>query len=189
MIDEHLKLLNLEVTEGYVGKNQCQMILDSVSKLKNINYVLEIGFNAGHSAAFFLQNLPSLKSFISCDICSHDYCEPLAKKLKQTFPSTFHFLKGDSKFMLQAFHESHPNLKFDLIFIDGSHNFFNVFLDILYVKNLCHENTILLIDDYAEEVKEVVDIYVMLGLLEITKNFQSEEVDQTFRQWIEAKFI
>lgn len=189
MIDEFLKSENIVVDEGYIGQNQGHAILDNLQDTSNIKSVLEIGFNAGHSALFFLQHLSKLQLFLSCDVCHHNYSEAIGKKLEKEFLGIFHFLKGDSKLMLQAFYKTHPKMKFDLIFIDGSHEFMNIFLDLLYVKALCHEKTIVLIDDYHSQVKEAVDMFVMLGALEIVKSFETQESDGSSRSWIRAKFI
>lgn len=188
-MDKFLASRNVIVEEGYIGEKQSQLILKALPAIEEIKFVLEIGFNAGHSALFFLKHLSKMKLFLSCDICDHNYCEPIAKELETSFSGIFHFLKGKSSLMLQAFYKTHPHLKFDLIFIDGSHEFMDVFLDILYSKQLCHEKTIVLIDDYHSQVKEAVDIFVMLGYLKIINNFETQESDGSMRCWIEAKFM
>lgn len=189
MIDEYLISQNMVVNEGYIGKNQSQAILESIKSQRPIKYVLEIGFNAGHSALFFLQNLEDLKLFISCDIGFHTYTESVAKQLEKQYPDIFCFLKGDSEFMLQAFRKTHPEIKFDLIFIDGAHDYKHAFLDILYCKSLSHDQTIVLIDDSINEVKKAVDLFVMMGCLDIISQKQTLEEDGSYRYWIEARFI
>ena len=63
---------------------------------------LEIGFNAGHSAAMVLSSFPQarVKSF---DICAHAYVDPNAKLLEAKFgPGRFGLTCGDSRMSIPA---------------------------------------------------------------------------------------
>lgn len=107
--------------------------------------MLEIGFNAGHSAFMWLTLFPELK-FHSVDICKHNYTLSHMKKLKEAFGDRFTYGKGDSKVMNVNFVKH-----FDLVFIDGDHSYEGILGD----YNLCDKakSPWILIDDYRSGLK------------------------------------
>ena len=56
--------------------------------------------------------------------------------------------KGDSKVTVPKFIEENPNLKMDLIFIDGGHSLENIKTDWNNVQPLIYEKTVIVFDDY-----------------------------------------
>jgi predicted O-methyltransferase YrrM len=63
------------------------------------------------------------------------------------FPNRHILIEGDSNESVPNFQKENPIVKFDLIFIDGNHRFNQAFNDIINMKELAHENTIVIIDD------------------------------------------
>src|SRR5205807_347457 len=80
--------------------------------------LLEIGFNAGHSALLALTH--SEVSVTAIDDGSHGYTEPAAEHLRQAFPGRFAFFKSDSRTMLALARELHLGAH-DIVHIDGGH--------------------------------------------------------------------
>ena len=145
-ITSFLKQKGFEIIEGY--SQQCpQQTHDLIylTKTSNIS-VMEIGFNGGHSAETFLKNNNSL-TLTSFDLGFHDYV-PVAKEyIDITFPNRHTLVLGDSRETLPKFIKNNPDKKFDVIFIDGGHDYEVASTDMTNCFHLAHENTIVIIDD------------------------------------------
>ena len=130
-------------------KNICNILLN-----KQINNVLEIGFNSGFSALIMLLVNPTIK--ITCvDIGCHKYTIPCYKKLKEKFGDRIELIIGDSVKILPQIKN-----KYDLIHIDGSHADFNIMNDIINSYHLSNNNAIIIMDDYnCDNIKLLWDKY------------------------------
>ena len=124
-------------------------IIEYLKKL-HIKNMLEIGFNTGFSATMFLELL-HLDKFYSIDIGIHNHIDPLYKRFKNIYGNKFHSIIEDSLNIRNTFLN---NIKYDLIFIDGSHSFKNALNDFLF----CIENKktkYILLDDTHTNYKGV----------------------------------
>lgn len=108
--------------------------------------VMEIGFNAGHSAEIFLKNNPTL-SLVSFDVGWHPYIETAKNYIEMTFPGRHRLIIGDSTKTVPVFIKENPTTKFDLIFIDGGHEYDTAKADLENSLLLSHKDTIIAIDD------------------------------------------
>lgn len=111
----------------------------------NIN-VMEIGFNAGHSAEIFLHNNKNLK-LISFDLGTHEYVAFAKEYIDNNYPNRHILILGDSRITVPKFFNDNKEFKFDIIFIDGGHDYDIAKEDINNCFNLAHENTIVILDD------------------------------------------
>ncbi len=87
-----------------------------------------------------------------------------------------------------------PDEKFDLVFIDGGHTYECFLSDLQNCKQLAHEETIVIIDDYVAEVKTIVDEWVQSGQLILLDSKNSEEIyipgiNGGGRIWVVAKYV
>ena len=143
---DFFKEKNITKFEGY-----SQQIKEQVEFLKNIvndesiNNVMEIGFNAGHSAELFLSSNKNI-NLVSFDIGVHRYVNLGKKFIDKTYPNRHTLIKGNSLSTVPEYFKK-QNKKFDLIFIDGGHDYNVSKGDILNCKNLAHDKTIVVIDD------------------------------------------
>ena len=129
--------------EGHTQQSTGQT--DFLKKIsKDCNYVFEIGFNGGHSAETILKNNENSKVF-SCDIGWHFYTKFGRWYLQKKYGDRLILFIGDSKKIIPDLELE--NQKFDLIFIDGGHEYDDAIKDIVNCKKFANEKTILLLDD------------------------------------------
>ncbi len=114
---------NSGLIEGNSGHHRDMLKLYSeIARLDFIKTVCETGFNAGHSTFMWLNTNPDLVVY-SFDIDMHNYTRPLAYQLQSMFPGRLHVTYGDSRLTIPLFHADSPEVKCDLIVIDGGHHF------------------------------------------------------------------
>jgi len=132
--------------EGYSQQVPGQVAdLINLTGVPNIN-VMEIGFNAGHSAEIFLDYNKTL-TLTSFDLGSHDYVNTAKEYIDATYPNRHKLILGDSRITVPEFIEQNKNVKFDLIFIDGGHEYEIAKGDLDNCFNLAHKDTIVIMDD------------------------------------------
>lgn len=111
--------------------------------IKNAQFALEIGFNAGHSANIMLAANPNLK-LITIDICHYLYTEKCAQHLSNIYKDRFAFYKGSSQQILK---NKKANINFDFIHVDGGHGLNDFYFDIDWSEKNLSPGGRLLIDD------------------------------------------
>ena len=94
------------------------------------------------------------------------------------YPNRHTLIKGDSIKSVISFAESNKT-KFDLIFVDGNHDYKYAFNDIVNCKNLADENSLLLVDDIERKVNNQTgkNIGPTKAWDELIKSSYIEEVD------------
>lgn len=120
--------------------------LNRLAGLPGIKNIGEIGFNAGRSSYAFLAAKPGTR-VISFDLGEYDYVKPAKELIDREFPKRHELILGDSTETVPAYHKAHPNLKFDLIFVDGGHDYEIAKADIENMKKFATKDTILVTDD------------------------------------------
>jgi len=110
---------------------------------KNVNNILEIGFNSGFSTLLML--LSNNYSKILCiDICRHIYTKECFKFLQTEFPERLTLIEGDSQIVLK---EINFDFKFDFVEIDGNHTYEYHKNDLLDAMKFTKKGTIIFMDD------------------------------------------
>lgn len=108
--------------------------------------IMEIGFNAGHSAEVFLQNNNTL-SLTSFDLGLHQYVGAGKMYINATYPNRHTLIIGDSLKTIPIYLEKNKGTKFDFIFIDGGHEYDIAKADLENCFHLAHKDTIVALDD------------------------------------------
>lgn len=132
--------------EGY-SQQVSQQVSDliNLTNKPNIN-VMEIGFNAGHSAEVFLQNNTEL-TLTSFDLGEHNYVTTAKEYIDTTYPNRHKLFLGDSRTTIPIYLKNNKDTKFDIIFIDGGHQYEIAKADMENCFHLAHKDTIVVLDD------------------------------------------
>jgi predicted O-methyltransferase YrrM len=149
-LDDLLTDRGLTPGPGYEGYSQ--QIPDQVATLRELvkqqkpKRILEIGFNAGHSAEVFLST-DAGAHLLSFDL-GHVPAVNVGKAFIDThFPLRHTLIIGDSTVSVPAFTRLYPDAKFDLIFIDGGHQYEVAKADIENCMKLADAQAIVAVDD------------------------------------------
>jgi predicted O-methyltransferase YrrM len=130
--------------EGYSQEVQ-QQVADLIELTSDASTVMEIGFNAGHSAEIFLKNNEKVK-VTSFDIGLHDYLSTAKQYIDTTFPCRHTLVLGDSTITIPDI-VACKTITFDVIFIDGGHEYHTAIADLTNCRRLATPNTIVILDD------------------------------------------
>jgi predicted O-methyltransferase YrrM len=151
-LDDFFSVNNIVVTEGNCNNLQKQYDeLINICKTINPKFIMEIGFNGGHSAELFLEN--SNAYLYSFDIGNHfhSYLKFGKMYINNKFPDRHTLVIGDSTERVPIFSSNHPEIKFDIIFIDGGHEYKTAISDLINCKKMAHDNTIVIMDDIIKD--------------------------------------
>lgn len=134
----------ITITEGYSKQIEEQVkFLSEISSHESINNILEIGFNGGHSSEIFLSSNKNAK-VVSFDINMHHYVMKGKEFIDKNYPGRHTLITGDSTKTIPQYE---TDIKFDIIFIDGGHDFEIASKDVKNCKRFAKDNTILIVDD------------------------------------------
>jgi predicted O-methyltransferase YrrM len=144
-ITSYLNSKGFNKFEGYTQQNthQVQDLMQLTNK-PNIN-AMEIGFNAGHSAEVFLKNNGTL-TLTSFDLGAHNYVTTAKQFIDKTYPNKHTLILGDSRITVPNYCKNN-NTKFDVIFIDGGHDYDIARADMQNCAQLAHKDTVVILDD------------------------------------------
>lgn len=108
--------------------------------------IAEIGFNAGCSSYALLKYVPDA-TVVSFDLGEHASVMVNKKLIDKMFPGRHTLITGDSRETVPAFADGNPDLRFDLIFIDGGHHYEDARADIVNMRALSSNGTAVVMDD------------------------------------------
>jgi len=147
-LKNYLVLNNLNITEGNCGSLESQQneIIAILNNNKHISKIMEVGFNAGHSAELFLLNSTAYVYSFDIGHHFHQYLKYGKRYINYKFPNRHTLIFGDSRESLPRF-KNNNDIKFDLIFIDGGHSYEVAYADLVNCRNLGHSETIVIMDD------------------------------------------
>lgn len=122
------------------------LYLASLAQRTGAGLIGEIGFNAGFSTQVFLTANPQAR-VVSFDLVEHGYTKVAKEIVDKRFPGRHTLIAGDSTKTVPEFVRQNPDVRFDLFFIDGGHDYEVAKADIMNVMRLCTADTAVVIDD------------------------------------------
>jgi len=132
------------IREGSASPEEL-LYLAGTAQRSGARRVAEVGFNAGFSSTAFLMADPHV-DVVSFDIGVHDYV-PLAKSLvDERFPGRHTLIYGDSRATVPKFARG-AMAPFDLLFVDGGHEYETALCDLRNMRSLAHASSVLILDD------------------------------------------
>lgn len=145
------KVNNINISEGScININNQHLKLANICQTNNPKNIMEIGFNAGYSSELFLKNSNSYVYSFDIGEHFHEYLKFGKMYINKKFPNRHSLVFGDSTKTIPLFVNNNPNIIFDIIFIDGGHDYEIAIADIINCKNLAHKDTILIMDDIVK---------------------------------------
>lgn len=125
-------------------EGNCQTCPPQVHDLLHITrgakQIMEIGFNAGHSSEIFLKYTSA--HVTSFDLGDHPYVAHAKEYIDVYYPGRHSLILGDSTVTVPQY-----NGTFDVIFIDGGHDYAVALADLQNCRRLAHPGTIVIMDD------------------------------------------
>lgn len=132
--------------EGHMTVVQARFFLRVLHRYPWLTNVIEIGFNAGHSSYLFLSSRPDVR-VLSFDL-GEGHAVNVAKRLiDQRFPGRHELILGDSRETVPTFADANPGRQFDLIFIDGGHQYEVASSDITNGARFSNPRSLIIMDD------------------------------------------
>lgn len=107
--------------------------------------VLEIGFNAGVSAAAWLE-ASAQAHVVSFDLADQPWVMPCFRYLQRRFPGRLHLVVGISQDTVPRF-AAEAGARFDLLLIDGGHDREECRADLLNARALAAPGAVVVVDD------------------------------------------
>ena len=132
-------------TEGSTSSEEL-LYLARTAERTGARVIGEIGFNAGFSSFAFLSASPDTR-VVSFDLGEHAYTRTAKKLIDKKFPGRHTLVCGDSTKTLPDYKAKHPDLYFDLAFIDGGHDYEVAKADIVNMRSFCTAKSAVIIDD------------------------------------------
>lgn len=123
--------------------------------------LLEIGFNAGHSALLALSVNPRLR-YTGVDLGRHAYVRPCFAILRDAFGDRVELIEADSRVALPALVAARR--RFALFHIDGGHGLETAQADLHHVLDLGDMGQVVLMDDVHNPILDaLVDWHCVRG--------------------------
>lgn len=119
-----------------------------LSKIKNPT-VLEIGLDVGITAiplVFFMSRMHKNFEFYGIDILVRDQLKIILANVDRTQDQKIRLFEENSLKILPAL--ASEGLKFDVVLIDGDHNYYTVSKELSYLNSISKDDSIVIIDDY-----------------------------------------
>lgn len=151
-LEDVLKEAKQNVTEGHTeatGELARQTEMYDLWATQNFKLqsktICEIGFNAGHSALRFLSQ--SDANVIEFDNGAHPYARLAASYLRLKYGHRLQMIFADSKNGIPYYHNSHQDVRCNLLILDGARNYDDAYNDLGNFQMMASKDHIVTMDD------------------------------------------
>ena len=140
------------VNEGFSGQVTGQVLFYMLlARQPWVRQVCEIGFNAGHSALYWLAS-SNRTNLLSFDLGYHKYAKVMAEYMGSAYPGRFQVVWGDSTKVIPQFVQqlvaSGKMISCDVIVVDGGHSYDVAITDLRNMRAFAGSSRhLLLMDD------------------------------------------
>lgn len=150
--------------------------------------ILEVGFNAGHSALLALSANDDAV-YHGVDIFQNKYTEECARVMKRWFGDRFIISRGDSRDVLPAMYLEGV-VGFDLVHIDGGHGSNVCIADMANGIRLVAKDALLMLDDTGvERIRTIFESFCNKGFLkDVTSSFEIRGSEQKLAEVVPSPF-
>jgi predicted O-methyltransferase YrrM len=141
---EHLADQGFEIREG----SSSEILLAYLAYLAQqpgVSMIVETGFNAGLSSQAFLTANEDAH-VVSFDML-HDWGDAAKTYIDEHFPGRHELIRGDSKEQVPRYIDANPGVQFDVLFIDGGHDFRTARADLANFRRLARPGAVVVMDD------------------------------------------
>lgn len=135
------------VKSNFIYKHTCDH-----ARRQPVRTVCELGFMAGQSATMFLEALPEAR-VVSFDLGDCEWTRPQGDLLRAAYGPRFELVLGLSNFTAPRFAAEHPDLRCDVLFVDGAKFTESRWSDLLNFRRLTQPGAALFYDEVAGTVK------------------------------------
>jgi len=155
--------LNIGHTGQYPKQNEYYIDVKNKNEVKQ---VCEVGFNAGHSAVNFLLGYPQADLLVF-DLGELPWFSACSSFVQEVFGKRFQMVQGDSVAALPAFAQRNPDIKCDIVSIDGGHAGEIPELDLKNVlQYYVTKDTVILMDDETmPDIKRAIQTALSDGVV------------------------
>ena len=121
------------------------LLAEEAARGEPLRTVCEVGFNAGHSSMLFLEALPA------ASVTTFDVPMPWGpwgrRYLQALYGHRFRYVEGKSVHTIPAFREKHPEFSCQVVFIDGSKQERDRYLDVVNFRQMSSLATLVYLDE------------------------------------------
>lgn len=136
---------------GEKSMTKVNFMHDTICKVQQkVNTVCELGFNAGHSSLLFLLTVPNAR-VISFDLGDIPWARWGGALLNTTHGHRFEYVMGNSAVTIPKYAKAHPEVKCDLLLIDGGKEYNLRKADLNNFRTMSNTGSTLLFDEVCQE--------------------------------------
>lgn len=145
---------------------EARQVLRELASDPRVQTIFEVGFNGGHSSLRWLFH--SQAHVYAFDLGEHHYSRPASMWLANKFPGRLDLFWGDSLVKVPEFHEENPDMKAEIIFIDGGHSTDLARADLKHFYEMVNleYNRVIMDDTFLDCVKVAWDEMIEAGKVE-----------------------
>ncbi len=181
---------SLATCEEMLSEAQKSQFNERLKSYPTLYSIAVIGFGSGQSAENFFLNCQDVKLLVGFDKMPS---QQALDYFDANYTGRFRFFEGTSHDIVPRYIDHlYPGQKFDLVYMDGDQTYESVTYDIVKIKYMSHEGTILWINDvspdFSNEIGRALEYCKSQKIIKYITVHTSEDPVFGAKSWAEAKF-